>query len=188
MVVDCGSGRRYWFWLGRGLYPREQFNVWLKPPEIRLKHTGWGDGRVWEGAIRCVNKNALPNHFAINRHRRNFAEAVDNAIEAGADIAERPVPRASNFQSSIKYPQAVLNNLLLQWLWRIQDHIKVSGSCAVFATAPEFAKAFEPRVLVSHFQRRNIPRRQVTCQHGIDSVIDRPPIAEAISYFVVRKP
>ena len=102
MVVDCGSGRRYWFWLGRGLYPREQFNVWLKPPEIRLKHTGWGDGRVWEGGIRCVNKNTLPNHFAINRHHRNFVEAVNNAIEAGADIAERPVPRASNFQSSIK--------------------------------------------------------------------------------------
>ena len=124
MVVDCGSGRRYWFWLGRGLYPREQFNVWLKPPEIRLKHTGWGDGRVWEGGIRCVNKNTLPNHFAINRHHRNFVEAVNNAIEAGADIAERPVPRASNFQSSIKYPQAVLNNLLLQWLWNSLTRMK----------------------------------------------------------------
>ena len=107
---------------------RRWSDVFLEKPES--SHVRSLFARIAGGKVKRRNnatfiiRSADAQDFTINRRRRNSAGAVHNAIEAGADIAERPVPRASNFQSSIKYPQAVLNNLLLQCLWNSSTRMK----------------------------------------------------------------
>ena len=77
---------------------RRWSDVFLEKPEsnhVRILFARIAGGRVKRrNNATFIIRPADAQDFAINRRRRNFAGAVHNAIEAGADSAERLVPRA----------------------------------------------------------------------------------------------
>ena len=77
---------------------RRWSDVFLEKPES--SHVRRLFARIAGGRFKCRNnatfiiRTADTQDFAINRPRRNLVGAVHNAIEADADSAEQPVPRA----------------------------------------------------------------------------------------------